>query len=98
MRALQFAGMSQRTQQGYTRSVRMLVDFYNKAPDKSPSVQLQDNFLHRKNNDKWSTGHYAYLLQWHQILFYQCAQTTMAHSGTDTGKKRTATAYCTEPQ
>ena len=54
MRALQLAGMSERTQQCYTRSVRMLVDFYNKAPDQITEVQLQDYFLHRKNKDKWS--------------------------------------------
>ena len=33
MRALQLAGMSKRTQECYTRSVRMLVDFYGKTPD-----------------------------------------------------------------
>jgi len=33
MRALQLAGMSEPTQKGYTRSVRMLVDFYGKTPD-----------------------------------------------------------------
>jgi integrase len=33
MRALQLAGMSKRTQECYTRSVRMLADFYNKTPD-----------------------------------------------------------------
>ena len=54
MRALQLAGMSERTQQCYTRSVRMLVDFYNKTPDQITEVQLQDYFLHRKNKDKWS--------------------------------------------
>jgi site-specific recombinase XerD len=54
MRALQLAGMSKRTQQCYTRSVRMLVDFYNKTPDQITEVQLQDYFLHRKNKDKWS--------------------------------------------
>jgi integrase/recombinase XerD len=54
MRALQLAGMSERTQQCYTRSVRMLVDFYSKAPDQITEVQLQDYFLHRKNKDKWS--------------------------------------------
>jgi len=54
MRALQLAGMSERTQQCYTRSVRMLVDFYNKTPDQITEVQLQDYFLHRKNQDKWS--------------------------------------------
>ena len=49
MRALQLAGMSERTQQCYTRSVRMLADFYNKTPDQINEVQLQDYFLHRKN-------------------------------------------------
>ena len=56
MRALQLAGMSQRTQQCYTRSVRMLVDFYNKTPDKINEQELQDYFLHRKNVDKWSSA------------------------------------------
>jgi integrase len=54
MRALQLAGMSKRTQQCYTRSVRMLVDFYGKTPDLINERQLQDYFLHRKNVDKWS--------------------------------------------
>jgi len=54
MRALQLAGMSERTQQCYTRSIRMLVDFYNKTPDLISEQQLQDYFLHRKNKDKWS--------------------------------------------
>ena len=54
MRTLQLAGMSERTQECYTRSVRMLVDFYNKPPDQITEVQLQDYFLHRKNKDKWS--------------------------------------------
>jgi integrase/recombinase XerD len=56
MRALQLAGMSKRTQQCYTRSVRMLVDFYNKTPDQITEVQLQDYFLHRRNADKWSAA------------------------------------------
>ncbi len=54
MRALQLAGMSTRTQQCYTRSVRMLVDFYHKTPDLISEQELQDYFLHRKNVDKWS--------------------------------------------
>ncbi len=54
IRALQLAGMSTRTQECYTRSVRMLVDFYNKPPDKINETQLQDYFLHRRNVDKWS--------------------------------------------
>jgi site-specific recombinase XerD len=56
MRALQLAGMSEPTQRGYTRSVRMLVDFYKKAPDRITEQELQDYFLHRKNVSKWSAA------------------------------------------
>ena len=56
MRALQLAGMSQRTQECYTRSVRMLVDFYNNPPDQITEAQLQDYFLHRRNTNKWSAA------------------------------------------
>jgi site-specific recombinase XerD len=56
MRALQLAGMSERTQECYTRSVRQLVDFYAKTPDKITEQELQDYFLHRKNNDKWAAA------------------------------------------
>ena len=56
MRALQLAGMSERTQQCYTRSIRMLVEFYNKTPDLISEQELQDYFLHRKNVDKWSAA------------------------------------------
>ncbi len=54
MRALQLAGMSDRTQECYTRSVRMLVDFYGKTPDQITETELQNYFLHRRNVDKWS--------------------------------------------
>jgi integrase/recombinase XerD len=54
MRALQLAGMSEPTQKHYTRSVRMLVDFYGKTPDLISEQELQDYFLHRKNVDKWA--------------------------------------------
>jgi integrase len=47
MRALQLAGMSERTQQCYTRAVRQLVDFYQKTPDKITEKELEDYFLHR---------------------------------------------------
>jgi hypothetical protein len=56
MRALQLAGMSTRTQECYSRSVRMLADFYKKIPDKISEAQLQDYFLHRRNTDKWSAA------------------------------------------
>lgn len=54
MRALQLAGMSERTQQCYTRAVRQLVDFYDKTPDQITETELEDYFLHRKNVTKWS--------------------------------------------
>jgi len=54
MRALQLAGMSERTQQCYTRSIRMLVNFCGKTPDLITESELEDYFLHRKNVDKWS--------------------------------------------
>ena len=56
MRALQLAGMSERTCECYTRSVRQLVEFYSIAPDKISETQLQDYFLHRKNKNKWSAA------------------------------------------
>jgi integrase/recombinase XerD len=56
MRALQLAGMSERTLETYTRAVRQFVDFYNKTPDLITEQELQDNFLHRKNIDKWSAA------------------------------------------
>ena len=54
MRALQLAGMSEPTQKGYTRSVRMLVEFLGKTPDLITENELQDYFLHRRNVSKWS--------------------------------------------
>ena len=56
MRALQLAGMSQRTQESYTRAVRQIVNFYDKTPDLITEQELQDYFLHRRNFDKWSAA------------------------------------------
>jgi len=56
IRALQLAGMSERTQECYTRSVRLLVDFYQKTPDLISEPELEDYFLHRRNEDKWSSA------------------------------------------
>ncbi len=54
MRALQLAGKGERTQQAYTRSVRKLVEFFDKTPDQISETELQDYFLHRRNIDEWS--------------------------------------------
>jgi integrase/recombinase XerD len=56
IKALQLAGLSERTQMCYTRSVRQLVDFYGLLPNKISEQQLQDYFLHRRNEDKWSAA------------------------------------------
>ena len=81
IRALQLAGMSERTQQCYTRSVRQIVDFYNKTPDLISEVELEDYFLHRQNKNQWSaaTMRIAYCLLRHQVLFSKCSQTGMAY-------------------
>ncbi|MFC1886736.1 tyrosine-type recombinase/integrase, partial [Thermodesulfobacteriota bacterium] len=54
MEALQLAGKSPSTQEAYTRSVRQLVDFFEKTPDKIFEDDLKEYFLHRRNKDKWS--------------------------------------------
>lgn len=54
MKALQLHGVSRRTQESYTRMVRMLVDFYGKTPDKITEEELQEYFLHKKNACNWS--------------------------------------------
>ncbi len=44
--------MSERTQQCYTRSVRMLADYYHKTPDQITEDELQEYFLYRINQSK----------------------------------------------
>lgn len=51
---LQLNGKCERTQEAYTRAVRMLIDFYDKPPDSILEEELQAYFLHRKNVDHWS--------------------------------------------
>jgi integrase/recombinase XerD len=51
---LQLNGKGERTQQAYTRSVRMLSQFYEKTPDRVSEQELQEYFLHRKNINHWS--------------------------------------------
>lgn len=54
IKALQLNGMAERTQEGYTRAVRMLVEHFDKTPDLISEEELQEYFLHRKNICKWS--------------------------------------------
>ena len=56
VRALKLAGLSKSTQESYTRSVRQIVDFYNKTPDLITEFELEDYFLHRQEKDQWSAA------------------------------------------
>jgi site-specific recombinase XerD len=49
--ALQLSGKGERTQEAYVREVRLLAQFYHKAPDRISEQELQRYFLHRKNID-----------------------------------------------
>ena len=49
IKALQLAGMSERTQQCYARSVRQLIEFYNKDPREITEEELKEYFLYRRN-------------------------------------------------
>jgi integrase/recombinase XerD len=78
MRALQLAGMSERTQESYTRAVRKLVDFYQITPDQITEKQLEDYFLHRRNIDKWSSAtlRIAYSgIKFFWLYHFECAST-----------------------
>lgn len=54
IQALQLNGKSERTQEAYVRTVRMLRQFYDKAPELISEDELQNYFLHRKNVALWS--------------------------------------------
>ena len=56
MKALQLNGLAERSQQSYTRMLRMLVDFYGKTPDLISEEELQEYFLHRRNVSQWSAA------------------------------------------
>ena len=52
--ALQLNGKGERTQEAYTRAVRMLSTFYSKPPDEITEAELEAYFLRRRNVDHWS--------------------------------------------
>lgn len=53
---LSLNGKGERTQQAYTRALRMLVEFYRKAPQEISEAELEAYFLRRKNVDRWSSN------------------------------------------
>jgi integrase/recombinase XerD len=55
--ALALNGKAERTQQAYSRALRMLCEFYgNKPPEDISEAELQAYFLHRKSVDGWSVN------------------------------------------
>ena len=52
---LSLNGKGERTQEAYTRALRMLVEFYDeKRPEDITEAELEAYFLRRKNVDRWS--------------------------------------------
>ena len=57
MNALALNGKAGRTQEAYSRALRMLCEFYgNKAPEDISETELEAYFLHRRNVDHWSAN------------------------------------------
>jgi len=54
--ALALSGKADRTQEAYSRALRMLVDFYGKTPEAIGEAELEAYFLHRRNVDRWSAN------------------------------------------
>ena len=57
MNALALNGKAGRTQEAYSRALRMLCEFYgNKEPEDIGEAELEGYFLHRRNVDHWSAN------------------------------------------
>ena len=54
--ALTLNGKAERTQEAYTRAVRMLSEFYAKSPEAITEAELEAFFLRRRNVDHWSAN------------------------------------------
>jgi len=54
VKALQVAGMGERTQETYVRTMRKLTEFYDKTPDKISEQELVDYFIHCQEVLEWS--------------------------------------------
>jgi integrase/recombinase XerD len=53
---LQLAGLSERTQEAYIRSVRQLADHFHTPPDRLSEQQVRDYFLYLKNDRKFASA------------------------------------------
>lgn len=54
--SLQLAGMAEGTAKEYARSVRQLIEFYDKDPQQITEEELREYLLHRRNINKWASG------------------------------------------
>ena len=68
VRILQINGKSERTQEAYTRAVRQLTEYYKKGPELIGEKELEEYFLHRKNESKWAPK--TLRLCYYAIKFY----------------------------
>jgi integrase/recombinase XerD len=60
MRAdLQIAGLSERTQEAYLRSVRLLAEHVARPPDQISEAELRQYFLYLKNEKQWAAASLA---------------------------------------
>jgi len=53
-KSMQVNGMGERTREAYLRSMRQLVEHYDKAPDRITEDELLDYFIHRQDVTGWS--------------------------------------------
>ncbi len=53
-KSMQVSGMGERTREAYLRSMRQLVEHYDKSPDLITEDELLDYFIHRQNVTGWS--------------------------------------------
>jgi len=53
-KSMQVNGMGERTREAYLRSMRQLIEHYDKSPDLITEEELLDYFIHRQNVTGWS--------------------------------------------
>jgi integrase len=68
---MQLRGFSERTQECYVRSVRLLAQHYNKPPDQITEEELRSYFLHVKNVKKWKRATLTIALTGIKFFFSQ---------------------------
>jgi len=69
-KSLQVAGMGERTREAYLRSMRQLVEYYDKYPDLIVEEELLDYFIHRLKRRRLESRYHAHLLFRHQVLLH----------------------------